>query len=690
MQLLAAFLVSLAPLAGFGATASSSQEITTQPMVDAKASAASKVLASTHRVATEHVTPASPDATSTFSQMLEWSRKIESTQTVPLASYAGHTFTNQELSSTLALRMPTRVQSMSAQEVYNSPELLRDVVRDLVYERLLFEKAKEQGVNEQTTGIKEQLEKFRANALQKLFYEKTVRQAINQLDEKSARQYYEDHKKELYTQPESLAVQDLHLSGYKPYVVKPGDTFEAIARAQSGDPEASKQFLRSNALHFPRLPSSRFGNEAPLRAPQPGEKILVPLNKEEMASKAQLAKRLRDQASQGEDFTQLITRYADESDVPTSATPFIPEIQGMLPEIRTAIDQARSTSVSQVLRTPYGFDIIKLADYQPTRTLSFDEVRSQIKVDGEQLRKNSDQASRETVEKLADKHKLKIHTDVLQRADYRGDNPLTADTPIASAPGFTYTLDQFLKDMLPTMKGWPTLGYEGRLNLAKSSPTVVGMLIRREAEAQGLDKTPDFQALMESKAIIEITTEYMRRQQQQKGEPDDTELRQYYTQHLDRYTSPGMVTVRELTKRVSLSLPTERRLAAIENTKKDLSQLRSQVHSLADFENLARRESEAISTRSRGGLLGTVPVGFRGDFFKARIEKLKPGEVSEPFLYGQEVMIIRLDARTEPTVVPFEEVLGRVRSDYLREMPKKRMEADRDQLLAKAGFKLLF
>jgi parvulin-like peptidyl-prolyl isomerase len=157
---------------------------------------------------------------------------------------------------------------------------------------------------------------------------------------------------------------------------------------------------------------------------------------------------------------------------------------------------------------------------------------------------------------------------------------------------------------------------------------------------------------------------------------------------LDRFTGVKRVTVREITKRVNLALPDDQRKQAIEDAKKELNTIRGKVRDLSDFEQLARRESAAISSRSRGGLLGTVSIEFRGELFKNQLLQLKPGEVSEPFLYGAEVVIVRLDEVIPAEVQSFEEALPRVRQQYRREVMPKLADEERDRVLQEAGFEL--
>jgi parvulin-like peptidyl-prolyl isomerase len=159
---------------------------------------------------------------------------------------------------------------------------------------------------------------------------------------------------------------------------------------------------------------------------------------------------------------------------------------------------------------------------------------------------------------------------------------------------------------------------------------------------------------------------------------------------LDKFTGTEKVKLREITKRVNLLLPDAQRQAAIESAKKQLNEIRSKVRTVKDFEEYARRESDAIATRSRGGLIGVVPTSFRGEAFRNEISKLKVGQISEPFLYGSEVMIIMLEEKVPAPVVSFEEALPKVRRMYEQEQTRKGRDLERDELFKEKHVELKF
>ena len=148
--------------------------------------------------------------------------------------------------------------------------------------------------------------------------------------------------------------------------------------------------------------------------------------------------------------------------------------------------------------------------------------------------------------------------------------------------------------------------------------------------------------------------------------------------------------MREITKRVNQSQTPAERAKATEKAKEELTALRKNISTAEDFEQIARRESQSIATRSRGGLIGEVSPDFRGPTVRNVIEQLKPGEISEPFLYGTEVQMLKMDARTPAVPKPFEEVARQVRNDYNKSIPGQSEADKREAVLKEVGFTLKF
>lgn len=616
-------------------------------------------------------------------------RDVLSTETLLLATWDGGKYTNQDLSATLQLRRPPSAGNMSLEEIVNSPgNTLGQVIEDLVYEQVLYRKALEDGVAAETPEVAEKLRQHRETVLNRLVYERLALPLVLEAERTAARDYYEANKDRLYSVPQQLTVRAFRVPLHTPYVVQEGDTLESVAEKISKDPAAVARVLRDDPLKYPRAGRS---GKVPMTPLKPGEKLLVPVSGDEATSAGQVARQARELLASGEYAVNIPDKFP-QVELAYDGKAFVPDLQGMIPELSSFIESDEGTSISDVIKTPWGFSFLQIADRQPTRTLSYEEVEEQVfRAIGEEegRQEQSAEAARQRLfDQLSKKHGLKLNEEALKRKDYGGNDPLTGSTPLATAPDFTYTLDEYLKDLRPAERSWAAMTFDERVKAVKGAPAVLRYLFQREAEATGLDKSSSFVEEMKSKEIMEVTSEYLRRRQEGFNRPTEEELREYYQQHLDQYTSPSRVTVREITRRVNFNAPAEKKEQNIAEAKRELAALKAQIKSKDDFEQLARRHSQALATRSRGGLIGTVASDFRGESFQNQIAQLEPGEISDPFVYGSEVVLVRLDDREPPRVLPFEEVRSQVLRDYLGTVPAKRRQEFKEAVLRDANFDL--
>ncbi len=116
----------------------------------------------------------------------------------------------------------------------------------------------------------------------------------------------------------------------------------------------------------------------------------------------------------------------------------------------------------------------------------------------------------------------------------------------------------------------------------------------------------------------------------------------------------------------------------------------------ADFEDLARRESEDPGSAIRGGNLGFFGRGIMVPEFEQAAFSLKPGEMSEPFstAYGYHIVqtlerkplptlnesrshILEMMSRDERSVLPQKEFLSKVRAEHGIDVSSEAMNAVR-------------
>jgi len=93
-----------------------------------------------------------------------------------------------------------------------------------------------------------------------------------------------------------------------------------------------------------------------------------------------------------------------------------------------------------------------------------------------------------------------------------------------------------------------------------------------------------------------------------------------------------------------------------ENAKNQAKDVLKKIRGGADFSELARKYSDDTTSAENGGSLGEFPKGMMVTEFENALEKLKPGEVSQPIKTSFGFHIIQLQEVKEKRVKPLEEV----------------------------------
>jgi len=144
--------------------------------------------------------------------------------------------------------------------------------------------------------------------------------------------------------------------------------------------------------------------------------------------------------------------------------------------------------------------------------------------------------------------------------------------------------------------------------------------------------------------------------------PTEAELRDYYTRHPDKFTTPERTKVSVILRRVPASGSPEQWEAARDETE----QLAAQVRGGANFSDLARRHSQDPSAE-QGGDLGYLHEHMLGSSAQEALAALQPGELSGPVRLLEGYALLRLDARDPGKVNPFDSARPRVTALWQRE-----------------------
>jgi parvulin-like peptidyl-prolyl isomerase len=191
--------------------------------------------------------------------------------------------------------------------------------------------------------------------------------------------------------------------------------------------------------------------------------------------------------------------------------------------------------------------------------------------------------------------------------------------------------------------------------------------IRKENK---LDTDEQFQAALKAENVtmadlrknIERNMIFSRVQQNEvisKIAMTDEEARAYYDSHLQEFTTPPTVTLRE----ILVAVPTDARgtnVAADDEARAKAEAIRMRVLSEgANFEQIAAEVSDAPS-RTNGGLVGRLNLGDLSAEFRTIIEAMKVGDVTDVLHTTRGYQILKLDASTPGVTQPFEQAKERI------------------------------
>ena len=146
------------------------------------------------------------------------------------------------------------------------------------------------------------------------------------------------------------------------------------------------------------------------------------------------------------------------------------------------------------------------------------------------------------------------------------------------------------------------------------------------------------------------------------SEPKIAEVQAFYAAHPDKFTEPMDQQVSLILLKVDPSSSGAVWDQAREEAKKLIEKLRNG----ADFVELAQIHS-GDSSADAGGRLGNTHKGTLSEEIEKALEKIKPGEVTDPVTILEGIAVLRLESRTLPRKVSFEDAKERAKGLLMRE-----------------------
>jgi peptidyl-prolyl cis-trans isomerase SurA len=161
------------------------------------------------------------------------------------------------------------------------------------------------------------------------------------------------------------------------------------------------------------------------------------------------------------------------------------------------------------------------------------------------------------------------------------------------------------------------------------------------------------------------------------------EARAYYETHMNEFTTPPTVTLRE----ILIAVPADNRgvnVGAEEAAKARAEDVRKKaMASKESFEKLASEVSESPS-KANGGLIGPLSIVDISPDLRKLIDGMKPGDVSELIRTNRGFQVLRLESKSDSQVMPFEQAREQIservftdkrKGEYLKYLEKLRSQA---------------
>ena len=142
----------------------------------------------------------------------------------------------------------------------------------------------------------------------------------------------------------------------------------------------------------------------------------------------------------------------------------------------------------------------------------------------------------------------------------------------------------------------------------------------------------------------------------------DVEAREYYDANLDEFTEPATATLREILIVVAASV----NLMADERARMRATAVRERLSGGEDFGLVATEVSDSAS-KADAGLIGSLQLSQLSESVQKTIGSLEVGDVSEVMPTTQGYQILKLEARTDDIVRPFEEVRENISSSVFND-----------------------
>ncbi len=374
-------------------------------------------------------------------------------------------------------------------------------------------------------------------------------------------------------------------------------------------------------------------------------------------------KAIRERALQGEDFAELAKEYSDDT---------ISKKRGgdlgffarrrMVKPFDDAAFKLKKGEISGIVKTPYGYHIIKLTDEKPYP--SFEASKSFLKKVYEKTRYKRDLDK--LVAQLAKKYNLKTVestvnyilslADTLKFPDYFNSE---MREKVKDKVLFTFAGNNVICDTVFTRLKKDKSYNNWKINKRFLDAAIkkVSQELMLEERVKNLEnEDPGFATLMDEYRNGLYIFELQKREVWDKLKIDSTDIYNYYLAHKDKYFTTDKVDFSEIFSRND----------SLINLYYD------KLKSGADFDSLAEKVTERVGYKRKKGHFGNIEV-MKNELAMKAATLEKPGEFTRPFKYGNGWSIVKLNKRERPRQKTFDEARAQAASD-LQDEESKRLE----------------
>lgn len=377
-------------------------------------------------------------------------------------------------------------------------------------------------------------------------------------------------------------------------------------------------------------------------------------------TKFETAKKVKEKLDKGGDFAALAAEYSDLASARRNKGFVGPEkLSKLNPSIQSVLVQLQPGEIAGPVRTPYGWEILKLEERIPARQQSLGEVAEQIR---QQLRRDKARdLQAQIAEEMNRRFPAQINNKLLETS-----GPLPRDAWVFAVGGTTYTVERVLADIYATWSYHNIQDERERIRAAlpRLIETQQALLFARE---HGLFDDP----MLATKLQLihnRLAGERYWRGLSPKEKPTEKELKEHYSSNPDVFRTPpeakGTLFKWKLESGKSTTMSVE---FMRESLRSKVTELRKKAENGELSLEQLRKEADEVQD------LDWFREGPNGYLFDKAFFSAKAKSFTEVFDQRDGVAFGWVEARKEPQPLPFEKCrewverrLTNLRADEMR------------------------